>query len=85
MNTTRMPGFTPETSIYRSCARYSGGQASGLRKGEEGMIHPALWMHTFCQRYGSVRICCIVWDGGQYCVESTVFGPLKLNGGTFAS
>jgi hypothetical protein len=79
MNTMRMPGFTAEASIYRSCARYSGDPTSELRRGEEGIIRPALWMHTFCERYGSVRICCIVWDGGQYCFESTVFWPFKLN------
>jgi hypothetical protein len=65
----RMPGFTAEASIYRSCARYSGGPTSGLGKGEEGMIHPALPVRTFCVPSGELngRLCCMVWDGGHYC------------------
>jgi hypothetical protein len=64
----RMPGFTAEASIYRSCARYSG-DPTELRRGEEGMIHPALPIRTFCVPSGEigVKMCCWVWDGGHYC------------------
>jgi hypothetical protein len=75
MTTTRMPGFTAEASLYRSRARFNGDATSELGKGEDGSIRPALWFHSFCSRYGPVRICCWVWDGGQYCVEATVWGP----------
>ena len=75
MNTTRMPGFTAEASIYRSCARYGGDPTSELGRSEEGMIQPALWMQTFCERFGSVRMCCWVWDGGDFVMKSTVFWP----------
>ena len=77
MNTTRMPGFKAEASIYRSCAHDSGDPTSALRKGDEGVVRPALWMDTFCERWGSVRMCCwVVWDGGHFCFES----PFLFNG-----
>jgi hypothetical protein len=64
-----MPGFTAEASIYRTCARYYGDPMSELRRGEEGMIHPALPIRTFCvpsQCY-ALNLCCMVWNGGHYC------------------
>jgi hypothetical protein len=66
-----MPGFTAEVSFYRSCARYRGKPASELRKGDEGMIHPALGgFYYFCQSSGNYnyKMCCFVWDGGHYCM-----------------
>ena len=58
------PGFTAEASIYRSCARYYGDPMLDLRKGEEGMIQPALPIRTFCVRSGeiAVKMCCMVWE-----------------------
>ena len=65
----RMPGFTAEASIYRSCARYGGDPTSELGRSEEGMIQPALPIQVFCQPSGEINwiMCCWVWDGGRYC------------------
>ena len=75
MNTISVPGFSAEASIYRSDAPYYAHPTSELRRGRKGIVHPAMRMQTFCENYGSVHMCCIVWDGGQYCVESTNFWP----------
>lgn len=69
MDTTRIPGFSAEASLYRSCARYHGSPMSELSKGEQGIIYPA--MRTFCVDAGPVHMCCLVWDGGHYCWESS--------------
>jgi hypothetical protein len=73
MQTTRMPGFTAEASIYRRGACYIGDPTLELRKGEEGMISPAAFFQWLCSDYGPVRLCCWAWDTGQhaghYCFE----------------
>jgi hypothetical protein len=73
MNTTRMPGFAADASIYRSETRYYAQRTSEPKGGKNGTVHPAMRMQTFCEDYGSVHMCCIVWDSGQFCWESTNF------------
>ena len=67
MNTTRMPGFSAEASLYRSDAPYYAHPTSELRRGRKGIVHPA--MRTFCMPSGEIGVTmsCIVWDGGRYC------------------
>jgi hypothetical protein len=63
MNTTRIPGFSAEASLYRNCGRYYGGPVSELGKGEEGMVHPAMWAQFFCNDWRDTILCCLVPAG----------------------
>lgn len=77
MSMIRLPGFTAEASLRQTAGRYRNAPGTthiGLAA-EPARVEPAMRMQTFCERYGSVKMCCIVWDGGQFCVETTVFWP----------
>jgi hypothetical protein len=69
MNTTTIPGFSAEASLYRGFARYPTAPRADVSRGEEGMIHPA-WMRGWCQQLTDDGhwICCVAVEGqGMNC------------------
>ena len=61
MNSTRMPGFSAEASLYRSGARFqAGAMFTGVR--QAGGVVPSLLPRCSC----SGEFCCCDW-GSFYC------------------
>ena len=46
MNTTRIPGFSAEASLYRSDAPYYAHPTSELRRGRKGIVHLSRHAHA---------------------------------------
>jgi hypothetical protein len=70
MNTTRMPGFTAETSFYRSSVHYQvGALLIGLQQGGEVLVQPALrvscGLKECCVEFLASAFCC--HRSGDYC------------------
>jgi len=60
MNTTEMPSFSAEASLYRSSELYNqvGVMLAGLRAAE-GLVHPAL--RFVC----GLKVCCVIFSPGH--------------------
>ena len=60
MNTTGMPSFSAEASLYRSSEPYQVGiMLAGLRRATEGLVHPAL--RFVC----GLKVCCVIFSPGH--------------------
>jgi hypothetical protein len=60
MNTTRMPGWSAEASVYRSRAHYQvDATLDGLRKETEVLVHPAMSFHC------GLNVCCVIFSLGS--------------------
>ena len=74
MDTTRLPGFAAEASVYPSSARYQAfPRVSSLMLGGRGTIRPA--MRAYCKTWNSMKGpggCCTAEFGGissTYCCD----------------
>ena len=69
MNTTRMPGFSAEASLYRSSAHYQvGAMLAGLRQGRKGIIHPALPRYEpLSNLHCTSKVCCLSGEDWHIC------------------
>ena len=66
MNTTRVPGFSAEASLYPSSAHYQVRQMSAApREGRKGVVHLAMIrpVEWFCED----TFCCLVGEGWHMC------------------
>ena len=71
MNTTRIPGFSAEASLYRSDKVFP--MVADIRKEDKGIVHPAMRsIDTFCYPH----FCCIVGEGFHWCWERVGTPPV---------
>jgi hypothetical protein len=60
MNTTEMPSFSAEASLYRSSEHYQVGvMLAGVSREAEGLVRPAL--RFVC----GLKVCCVIFSPGH--------------------